>query len=409
MPSIDFELPHWLFWTVLVAFPLFAMVMARRGRVRDYSLPLAYVIWATGGVLGLHRLYLRNLWGLVYLPLFVAILFANAEGRDARSTQSDAANVVRLAEASAERARARLAGADARVAALEAQLEAAEPGSFAERRAERALERERAAIVDRRQRLEEAAATLETARPELRAATAERSFWRDTARWLFYGILALLGLDALLLPRLTRRARAAPAPGGDEPSLVEPDAQARLEELEAERLRGDLRHVGRGWIGAIERLSFFSGEFVAYWAIIAVFVYYFEVVARYVFNSPTNWAHEGMFLMFGMQYLIAGAYALLTESHVRVDIFYARWSPRGRALVDLVTSLFFFIFAGTLIATGWIFAMDATRVGEISFSEWAIAYWPFKWAIFLGGVLLVLQGAAKVARDFQLLLSPRAG
>ena len=46
---------------------------------------------------------------------------------------------------------------------------------------------------------------------------------------------------------------------------------------------------------ALERLNVRAGEFVAYWAIISVFVYYYEVVARYVFNSPTNWVHESMF------------------------------------------------------------------------------------------------------------------
>jgi TRAP-type mannitol/chloroaromatic compound transport system permease small subunit len=102
-----------------------------------------------------------------------------------------------------------------------------------------------------------------------------------------------------------------------------------------------------------------------------------------------------------MQYLIAGSYAMLTDAHVRVDIFYAEWSAMRKAVVDLLTSIFFFIFAGTLLATGWIFAMDATRVGEISFSEWEIAYWPFKWAIFVGGVLLLLQGVAKLARDIR--------
>jgi len=70
-----------------------------------------------------------------------------------------------------------------------------------------------------------------------------------------------------------------------------------------------------------------------------------------------------------------------------------------KALVDLFTSIFFFIFAGTLLATGWIFAMDATVVNEVSFSEWQIAYWPFKWAIVVGAVLLVLQGIAKLAQD----------
>jgi TRAP-type mannitol/chloroaromatic compound transport system permease small subunit len=197
--------------------------------------------------------------------------------------------------------------------------------------------------------------------------------------------------------RLDAARPEAGAPGSLE--AIEHAAEKRLDEVEADEVQSDMAHIGTGWTGAIDRLSYYAGEFVSYWAVIAVFCYYFEVVARYVFNSPTIWVHEGMFLMFGMQYLVAGAYAALTDAHVKVDIFYAEWSPLRKALVDLLTSVFFFIFAGTLLVTGWIFAMDATEVGEISFSEWAIAYWPFKWAIVVGAVLLILQGIAKLAED----------
>ena len=55
---------------------------------------------------------------------------------------------------------------------------------------------------------------------------------------------------------------------------------------------------------------------MAYWAVIFVFVYYYEVIARYVFNSPTNWVHESMFLMFGMQYILAGAYPRLLKKMI---------------------------------------------------------------------------------------------
>ena len=95
------------------------------------------------------------------------------------------------------------------------------------------------------------------------------------------------------------------------------------------------------------------GEFVAYWAVLAVFAYYFEVIGRYVFNSPTNWVHESTFLMFGMQYMIAGAYAYRGESHVRVDLVYTKLSPRGKAICDMIGALFFLIFIGTMAWTGW--------------------------------------------------------
>ena len=95
---------------------------------------------------------------------------------------------------------------------------------------------------------------------------------------------------------------------------------------------------------AIEWVNIRAGEFVAYWAVISVFGYYYEVIARFAFNSPTNWLHESMFLMYGMQYMIAGAYAYQCDQHVRVDVFYVKFSTRGKAIADIITSVFFFIF-----------------------------------------------------------------
>jgi TRAP-type mannitol/chloroaromatic compound transport system permease small subunit len=113
-----------------------------------------------------------------------------------------------------------------------------------------------------------------------------------------------------------------------------------------------------------------------------------------------------MFLMFGMQYLLCGAYALRTESHVRVDVLYVKMSPRGRAIADVVTSFFFFVFAITLLLTGWRFAQDAVNVGETSFTEWGIQYWIVKLTIPVGAVLLILQGIAHLIRDIDFAFGP---
>src|SRR3546814_1525485 len=76
-----------------------------------------------------------------------------------------------------------------------------------------------------------------------------------------------------------------------------------------------------------------------------------------------------MFLMFGMQYMISGAYAYREDQHVRVDVLYTKFSPRGKAIADIISSVFFFIFTITLLWTGWRFASDAIQVGEHSRSE----------------------------------------
>ncbi|MCS4505205.1 hypothetical protein KBTX_00822 [wastewater metagenome] len=161
-----------------------------------------------------------------------------------------------------------------------------------------------------------------------------------------------------------------------------------------------------------DTISGFTGRYVGYWAMIAPFVYSYEVFVRYALNSPTNWVHESMFLMFGMQYLVAGAYTLREDGHVRVDVLYARFKPLTRASLDLVTATFFFIFMWALIFTGWIFfsqAMSGEHFffatgyrNEVSFTEWAIEYYPVKFTIFFGGVLLLLQGLARFIKDVQI-------
>src|SRR5262245_56935814 len=115
-----------------------------------------------------------------------------------------------------------------------------------------------------------------------------------------------------------------------------------------------------------------------------------------------------MFLMFGMQYMLAGAYAYREDAHVRVDVIYAKFSPGGKAIADLVTSILFFIFTGTMLWTGARFALDAIAVDEHSFTEWGIQYWPVKLAIPIGAALILLQGSAKLIKDVLLLVRTQA-
>ncbi|MEC9482075.1 MAG: TRAP transporter large permease subunit [Halomonas sp.] len=216
--------------------------------------------------------------------------------------------------------------------------------------------------------------------------------------WIYWLVLLVLPLVVMFfVERSLRRggtvsgAATSEVPGGEQ--------------------RDTYRPPGNGLTRVIDAISGFSGRYVAYWSLIAPFAYCYEVFVRYALNSPTNWVHESMFLMFGMQYLLAGAYALREGGHVRVDILYTRGRPLTKAALDLMTSVFFFIFALALLTTGWTFftqSMDQNTVffaagyaNEVSFTEWAIQYYPVKFTIVLGAVLLLLQGLAQLIRDAQ--------
>ncbi len=371
------------------------MYLSRQTRPEpgNRTLGLAYFIWLVGGFLGLHRIYLKNYLGMLYWPLFGAILFASSMQQDARVTYSNALASVVAIDKSLVRSSKRIDKSSVAIDGAQAQLVELPVGDSGRKRLERKIEKQQKRRDDARLKISELETERVRVEPTINVAKYERHWWSKMALYCFFAIVAFMALDFLLIPGLVQKARAYLRDNPDD-------------EVTRELLADDSKAVSQGWTGYIDRISLFCGEFVAFWSVIAVFVYYYEVIVRYMFNSPTNWAHEGMFLMFGMQYLIAGSYAMLTESHVRVDIFYAKFSPRGKAIIDLLTSIFFFIFAGTLLVTGWIFAGDALRQGEVSFTEWAIQYWPVKILIVIGSLLLLLQGVSKLAKDFSLVITP---
>jgi TRAP-type mannitol/chloroaromatic compound transport system permease small subunit len=306
-------------------------------------------------------MYLKSWWGLLYLPLFAAVLYSGGQEREVRDDVSRTYAALERAQTAAE---------------------VAKPSDAAA-----ATEEERAASV-------KADADLKAAQAEFATADAVRDTWHGRTRMVALVIAALLLLDAFLIPPLVRSRRAHAFEAGYAANPVAPEPDVAPVVAEDPTMRMHTRFTD-----AIDCVNTKVGSFVAYWAVIAVFVYYYEVIARYVFNSPTNWVHESMFLMFGMQYMLSGAYALREDQHVRVDVLYTHFSTRGKAIADIVTSVFFFIFTLTMLWTGYRFAADAVNNGETSFTEWGIQYWPVKLAIPIGAALIVLQGVAKLVKD----------
>lgn len=361
VPSLTFVLPHSLYWAGLIVFPLVAIYLIRREGQRTsrerVTAPISYLLWLAGGFVGLHRFYLRSARaGFAYVVLFVLVLYGNKLGKATRNDVSEAANALKGAEFDVER--------------FTSMVERGRDGA-----AER-LERAKQALIDIKAHLAGAEDVLDQ--------------WGAFAGGFAVLIAIFMIVDAFLIPRLRRRCLALEA---DLPEMAEHASMQRGS------VAGPRDRISTPLTRSIGALSGASGNFVAYWSVLAVFVYYYEVIARYVFNSPTNWAHESMFLMFGMQYLLSGAYAFREDSHVRVDVIYEKFSERAKAVTDVITSFFFFVFSVSLLVTGLIFGLDAVHVFEVSFTEWAIQYWPVKLTIALGAFLITLQGGAKLIRD----------
>lgn len=149
----------------------------------------------------------------------------------------------------------------------------------------------------------------------------------------------------------------------------------------------------------IDAISERTGRGVAYMLLPLTLVVFIEVVSRYIFNNPLIWSHETSIYLFGGIGMIAGAYVVRHNRNIRMDIFYRRWSPRQRAVVDMVTGLIFLAYFLFLIQATGKFAVDAVIANQHSSSPWAPPVYPMKIVMAIAVFLVLLQGSAQFIRD----------
>jgi len=126
----------------------------------------------------------------------------------------------------------------------------------------------------------------------------------------------------------------------------------------------------------------------------------YEVFMRYVLNSPTVWAFDMSYMLYGALFMMSGAYALSRGTHVRGDFLYRSWKPRNQAKMDLLLYfLFFFPAIFAMVYTGAAYSFEATRILESSVNSPAgVPVWPLKLIIFVAGNTLLIAGIAEVMR-----------
>jgi len=158
----------------------------------------------------------------------------------------------------------------------------------------------------------------------------------------------------------------------------------------------------------VDRISEYSGRIFAPLVIVLAGVIFFGVIARFVFHSPLSWGYGLSTLVFSVYIISAGAYCLLHEGHVRMDLFHSRLSPRRRAIVEVATVFVFVLFVGAMLwestQQAWFSTLIGRTRGELA---WDAPVWPFMWALPLFAFFLGLQGLAKFIRDLYLAITGR--
>src|SRR5215510_6158869 len=151
---------------------------------------------------------------------------------------------------------------------------------------------------------------------------------------------------------------------------------------------------------AIDGLSTWVGKAFAWFLMILMTVVCVVAFKRYILNAPTAWIFDLDNMLYGTLFMLCGAYTLAQNAHVRGDFLYSSMRPRMQAALDVALYFVFFLPGiAALVYAGWDYAMDSWRINEHSnvTAEGPPVY-QFKFMIPLAGALVLLQGAAEIAR-----------
>jgi len=160
-------------------------------------------------------------------------------------------------------------------------------------------------------------------------------------------------------------------------------------------------------ITIIDTLNENTGKLVSWLSLLLVAVIGYDVLMRYVFDSSTAAMFELEWHLFAALFLLSMAYALKHDKHVRVDVFYTRFSARGKAIVNFIGALFFLIpFCMIVITTSIPFVMDSYKIMESSPDPGGLPFrFIIKSCIPIGMFLLLLQAISMLLQSLLIIIN----
>ena len=150
----------------------------------------------------------------------------------------------------------------------------------------------------------------------------------------------------------------------------------------------------------VDKISTWIGHAFSFCIVVLTLHVSWEVFSRYVLDNPRAWAFDFMIMMYGTLFMMAGAYTLAQNGHVRGDVIYGFLTPRVQATLDLTLYIVFFlpgVFA--LTYAGYYYAADSWAINEHSnITAEGPPIYPFKTVIPLAGAFVLVQGIVEIIR-----------
>jgi len=150
----------------------------------------------------------------------------------------------------------------------------------------------------------------------------------------------------------------------------------------------------------IDRVSTWVGHAFSWLIIGLTLMITWEVFSRYALDQPHAWAFDVMIMLYGTLFMMAGAYTLSVNGHVRGDVLYGFFTPRTQATIDLTLYICFFLPGIiALVWAGYYYAGDSWRINEHSnITAEGPPIYPFKTVIPLAGAMILVQGIVEIVR-----------
>ena len=151
---------------------------------------------------------------------------------------------------------------------------------------------------------------------------------------------------------------------------------------------------------SVDKFSTFVGQAFSWLIVSLTLLISWEVFSRYVMEHPHAWAFDVMIMMYGTLFMMAGAYTLSKNGHVRGDVLYGFFPPRLQAALDLILYVLFFIpSVVALVWAGYRYAGESWAINEHSnITADGPPIYPFKTVIPIAGAVLLLQGVVEIIR-----------
>jgi|TARA_Y100000389_G_scaffold182724_1_gene199576 TRAP-type mannitol/chloroaromatic compound transport system permease small subunit len=141
------------------------------------------------------------------------------------------------------------------------------------------------------------------------------------------------------------------------------------------------------------------GRFVMYWVFFMMFLLILSFVTRNIINIPLMWIIEMAQFTITAYYLLGGGYSMLTDDHVRMDLFYGKLTKKGKAKMDIFTSIFLIFFLAVLFFGSITSLIYTIETKQKLFTAWAPYVWPIKSLMLLGILLMLLQAFSTLFKD----------